>query len=130
MSAANKTFYSFVNNAVETQFSEVWNNGTGYYDGAANGPAAPKLETGQMVRSVSPMPNNRKILIVGLGKERGNLVFFERYTGGAHDVIVSCGNKAQLPQPVRRAINSQITEESFTTFFKWLVEEMQESENA
>jgi hypothetical protein len=79
-------FEAAYNEAEEIEYKAEWNNGTGYYDHAAEGNHAPKLEVGQIVKAHSPYPNNRKLLIVGT--ELGNVVIFERYTAGAHGVYV------------------------------------------
>ena len=58
-------------------YDPEWANGTGYYDGAVKADMA-ELGVGQVGRSRSPAPNNRRILIV---KTRyGNVVVFERMT--------------------------------------------------
>ena len=67
-------------------FNPDWNNSTGYYDGAVSDEEL-NLPRGKMVASVSPEPNNRKILIKGLGKGV-HMVIFERYTNGQHGILV------------------------------------------
>lgn len=67
-------------------FNPDWNNATGYYDGAVSDEEL-NLPRGKMIASVSPEPNNRKILIKGLGKGV-HMVIFERYTLGQHGIIV------------------------------------------
>lgn len=64
-------------------FNKDWNNGTGYYDGAVHDV---KLEPGEEAKSISPMPNNRRIIFIGT--QLGTIVLFERYTNGADGVIV------------------------------------------
>lgn len=65
------------------EFNSEWNNGTGYYDGAVHLP----LSEGDMVRFISPEPNNRKGII--FNTPHGNVVVFERFTNGANDIFVS-----------------------------------------
>lgn len=117
----NNTFYSMFNNAEKVKFHTEWNNGTGYYDGACDGPCAPKLEFGHVVASVSPMPNNRKIIIFG-GEGGENLVFNERYTDGAHGVIVSCGEKHLYPEEIRKLMHSQVSDDGFAIIVAWFID--------
>lgn len=79
-------FLAAFHNATQVEFSSTWANGTGYYNGAVAGPDAPKLEVGQMVAANSPTPNDRKIIIIGT--PLGNLVVFQRYSGGEGDTHV------------------------------------------
>jgi len=76
--------YNQINKIVP--FNPAWNNGTGYYNGAVSGEDAPLIPPGEIVKSVSPAPNNRRILIVGT--LLGNVVVFERYTDGDKSIIV------------------------------------------
>jgi hypothetical protein len=71
----------------EIPFNPEWNNGTDYLDHSVNGPHAVKLAIGEMGRSTTPMPNNRRMIFVGT--PLGTVVVFERYTGGKHDVFVT-----------------------------------------
>lgn len=64
-------------------FKEEWANGTGYYDGAVDDV---KLSPGEEAKSVSPAPNNRRMLFIGT--HLGTVVLFERYTDGAHGTVV------------------------------------------
>lgn len=66
----------------EIPFDPEWNNGTGYYDGAVDLELAP----GEEAKSVSPMPNNRKLIFIGT--QLGTVVLFQRFTDGADGVIV------------------------------------------
>jgi len=52
-----------------------WNNGTGYFDGAAKGENAPLLAAGKKVGAVST--NGRRLIIMGAAF--GNIVVFQRY---------------------------------------------------
>lgn len=88
---AIKAFNFAFNKAAEIEFNQNWANSTGYYDNAVSGEHAPKLEIGQVVKATSPMPNNRRILIVGT--PLGNFVAFERYSGGDNGVIVYNASK-------------------------------------
>lgn len=58
-------------------FDPEWNNGTGYFNGAVKADI-PQLEVGEIGRSRSPTPNNRRLLIVKT--PFGNVVLFERFT--------------------------------------------------
>jgi hypothetical protein len=116
----NEMFYGLFEDAPRIEFDPRWNNGTGYYDHAARGRYAPKLAVGQMVSAVSPMPNNRKIVIVGLGEDKGNFVFFERYTDGAHDVIVSNGETSGCPELVKDAMSSRVSDTGLREVWVWV----------
>lgn len=70
----------------EIPFNPEWNNGTGYYDGACKGSDKVVLESGEMAKCISPMPNNRKMIFVGTPV--GTVVVFERFSGGDKDVYV------------------------------------------
>lgn len=70
----------------EIPFNEEWNNGTGYYDGACKGSDKVVLEPGELAKSISPMPNNRKIIFIGTPV--GTLTVFERFSGGENGVYV------------------------------------------
>lgn len=73
------------NPAIQTiPFNKDWSNGTGYFDNAVAGIHAPVIPAGEIVKSVTP--GNRKILIVGT--PIGNMVVFQRYDNGQHDVYV------------------------------------------
>ena len=65
----------------EIPYDPAWNNNTGYFDGATKIELAP----GEEAKSVTPAPNNRKIIF--MGTQLGTAVFFERYTDGANGVI-------------------------------------------
>lgn len=80
--AFNRVYYR----APQIHFNEKWANGTGYYDGAVDGGDAPVLAQGQIVRVLSPLPNDRRILIVGTAL--GNVVVFDRFSGGLNGVFV------------------------------------------
>lgn len=124
MSEQNETFYRLFDSAIKTNqlaYDSTWANGTGYYDGAASGVTAPKLDAGQVAACITPMPNNRKIILIGLPSNQGNLVFFERYTGGASGVVVSnkpSGN--HLPQEIRDATNSRIGDRDLQDVCDWV----------
>ena len=116
----NELFYRLFNNSTPIQFDPHWGNGTGYYDHAARGQYAPKLSLGEVVASVSPMPNNREIVIIGLGEDEGNLVFFERYTGGERDIIVSNGDTSEHPANIQDAMSGRVTEKELTVVCDWV----------
>lgn len=86
-----QSFNVAYDNVPEITFNPKWNNGTGYFDGAVDYDDAPVLAVGEVVRSVTPEPNNRKILIVGTPV--GNVVAFQRYTN-RNDVHVYCSSTA------------------------------------
>lgn len=71
--------------AKQIPYNPEWANGTGYFDYAVRGKHAPELSQGEVVAAVTPMPNNRRIIIVGTMK--GNVVFFERYTSNQSGVF-------------------------------------------
>lgn len=84
-------------------FNPEWANHTGYYNYAVAGEHAPVLNPGEMVTSNSGEVNNRNILIIGT--RFGNVVLFQRYTGGASGVIT--GN---IPRKITDLfIGTQIT---------------------
>lgn len=62
-----------------------WNNGTGYFDGAIEGI---QVDAGSIAYGITE--NDRLIVIVGT--HLGNIVLFERYSGGDLDVV--CHNSA------------------------------------
>ncbi len=113
-------FYRLFEGSKTIDFDSRWNNGTGYYDHAARGQYAPKLGVGEVVSATSPIPNNRKIVIIGLGEDKGNFVFFERYTDGAHDVIVSNGSHGYHPEEIQDAMSSRINEKDLTVVCDWI----------
>jgi len=59
-----------------------WNNGTGYFDGAVKGI---ELDAGSIAYGISA--NDRLVVIVGT--HLGNIVLFERFSGGDSSVTVS-----------------------------------------
>jgi hypothetical protein len=129
MKMRNETFYRLFNNSKSIPFDQNWSNGTGYYDQATRGEYAPNLGYGEVVNSISPMPNNRKIVIVGLGGEKGNLVFFERYTNGASDVIASNNpNLRRFPKEIQDALTSHVDEGDLITICKWLASDLYQRE--
>ena len=83
---AHELFLEAFNKAKIIPFKDQWNNGTGYYDGITSDEDL-NLQRGQVVASRSPEPNNRKLLIKGLGKG-AQMVIFERYTNGQHGILV------------------------------------------
>lgn len=73
--------------AREVEFSGHWLTTSSYYDGAMEGEHAPQLDIGEIVRSISPAPNSRKLLIIGT--PFGNVVVQQRYTK-SDDVLALC----------------------------------------
>lgn len=79
------------------EFNPAWRNHTGYLDYAVEGDQAPVLEPGTIVKFVTPQPNNRRGII--LSTMFGNVVVFERFTGGQNGVVV-----ANAPDVLRRCM--------------------------
>lgn len=100
----------------EIPFQEKFNNGTGYYDHAVNADLG--LAVGEIGKSISPAPNNRKLLIIGTSI--GNMVIFERYTNGAGGVFVS-----NVPQCVEGVfeLGSKIEDRAMARLFGQLIGE-------
>lgn len=71
-------------NTKEIPFNPEWRNGTGYFDRLVNTPVG--LEPNEFGRSYCP-DSKRKMIIQSVG-EFGNIVFFQRYTEGEHNVVV------------------------------------------
>jgi hypothetical protein len=67
----------------EIPYDEEFNNGTGYFDHLVHHDTG--LKVGDRFKMLTPMPNNRKI--VGIVTPVGNVVFFERMTGGDGGII-------------------------------------------
>lgn len=86
ISQVSVTFQAAFAAAEPMPYNPDWANGTGYCNGAIRGEHAPKLAIGQIVAAQSPMPNDRKIVIVGT--PLGNVAVFQRYSGGDSDVYV------------------------------------------
>lgn len=81
--------------AAEIPFRPEWANGTGYFDRAVRGSAAPHLEPGQLARCVSP--ENRRLLLIGT--PIGNIVVFDRYTANEGGIFV-----ANMPRAVEHLL--------------------------
>lgn len=82
MSATHKSFVrSWENCENEMPYNHDWDNGTGYMNGLTT--AKLDLPAGAMVRMRTSMPNNRRVLVIVT--QMGNVVIFERYTGGGED---------------------------------------------
>lgn len=94
-SSQHTVFLNAWDNARKIQFNEDWNNGTGYYDGAAKDKTL-NLQRGELVAAISNPVNNRKLLIKGLGNGL-NIVIFERYTDGQNGIIA-------INKPSRRTL--------------------------
>lgn len=67
---------AFKNTSTVIEYSKEWANGTGYYNGAVRGKAAPVLKSGDRVKCVSD--NGRRMVIIGT--KLGNVVVFDRYS--------------------------------------------------
>ena len=89
------------------EFDPEWNNGTDYYNGAMD----VKIKPGSIVKSRSPEPNNRRILLIGTSF--GTIVLFERYTPIEGKRITVVGN---MPSKIARLMGatSEISETTFT----------------
>lgn len=71
-------------------FNPAWGNGD-YYNEAIDylgkgSEIAVNLAPGEEAKSISPEPNNRKMIF--MGTPLGTAVFFERYSGGQNGTIV------------------------------------------
>lgn len=66
-------------------FNPKWANGTGYLNFAVDGDYAPKLNNGQIVKTIDD--HGRLIGIVGT--PLGNVVCFERFSDKANNVVVT-----------------------------------------
>lgn len=77
-------------NTLEIPFNREWSNGTGYFDAAVSGPAAPIVQAGLIVKSKTT--TGRRIMIVGT--RLGNVVIFDRYDGQSEkpDDAIFCFN--------------------------------------
>jgi hypothetical protein len=64
----------------EVEFNAEWNNGTGYFDALVN-EAFPDMKVGTIAKTVTPVGNDRRILIVKTCF--GNVVIFDRYSDNA-----------------------------------------------
>lgn len=85
MSATHKSFVrDWENCENEMPYNHDWDNGTGYMDGLTT--AKLDLPAGAMVRMRTSMPNNRRVLVIVT--QMGNVVIFERYSGGEKGVLV------------------------------------------
>lgn len=66
--------------STEVEFKQSWSNGTGYYDNAVH-----DFEILEICKTTDP--KGRKMIIVPTPV--GNVTVFERFTDGAHGIIVS-----------------------------------------
>lgn len=107
----NATFNSIAASAtVIIPFNAKWANGTGYYDHAVSGDAAPVLEKGQWCASFDES-TLRNIAMVGT--EHGNCVFFQRYSQPNNYTVV-----CNVPRNVKRKynLNSSVSDEMLEFF--------------
>lgn len=81
MSSIASTFRHVFDKLPEIEFNGNWQNGTGYFDGAAKDAS---IKTA--CRSVDR--HGRKLIIVPFPKLEQNLVFFERFHGGADRIVL------------------------------------------
>lgn len=86
----NTKFEEVFNHFKSIEFNTKWCNGTGYMDNAVKGDDAPVLSVGE-VRSFTDNKNRRGFVI---GTPRGNIVVFQRYTGGERKVWVINASRA------------------------------------
>lgn len=77
--------------ATKLEFNPAWSNGTGYFDGAVNGPNAPKDLDNKKIYSFE-VESGRKGLI--FPTRYGNVVAFQRYHNARHIIA------ANMPRPV------------------------------
>lgn len=105
------------------QFNPEWNNGTGYYDHVCDDKEL-NIPKGTMVASTAVSPNNRRMIILGLGNGLHSVVFerFTPYMGGPEVLVCN--------QPSRRALKgtdivlpdlggSSLTAEHFNNFINF-----------
>lgn len=86
--AASRFNAAFAQITKEIPFNKDWSNGTGYFDNAVSGPAAPQLTIAEIVKSAAPA--GRKIIIVGT--RLGNVVVFERYDDDKSVIVANYGS--------------------------------------
>lgn len=97
MNAKQILIKAFDHNSIPSiGYNTQWENGTGYLNGAIRGSAAPQLEPGERVKSLSH--DGRKIVMVGTNL--GNVVLFERYCGDDSSIVVS-----NMPQSIKSILN-------------------------
>lgn len=98
--AANETHRTFLSRFYEIadEFEVVAedSNGTGYYDGLVL--RSLRKPVGSILRAITPGANNRRMLVVVTPV--GNVVIFERFTGGDKGVLVS-----NVPLTLRHMLN-------------------------
>lgn len=68
---------AFNNISAVLNLNPDWLNGTGYWDDAVEGEFAPKLDAGQVVKTIDEF--GRRAIFIGTGE--GNIIIFERYQG-------------------------------------------------
>jgi hypothetical protein len=86
----NELFTKAFEKARQIDFDPKWSNGTGYFDFASQGDAAPKVGNGKM--AASQTPTGRRILIIGT--RLGNAVVFQRYDN--RDDVFVCNIPPQI----------------------------------
>lgn len=102
-------FYHLYDNAkINHIFDPLWENGTGYFNGAAEGANAPVLEQNTPARSQDEL--GRKIVIINLAGN--NIVFFERYIDMVEPALISCNTTSELARKYH-CFSGHLTEEQF-----------------
>jgi len=96
------------------EFNPKWSNGTDYLDHAVTGDEAPKLEIGAFAKFQIPKPDGRYGVM--LGSRFGNIVLFERYSGGKHGVVVR--NMHQKIEDVL-CLDKAVSRIDFLSHFWW-----------
>lgn len=104
----NPTFHQVWDAAPKIEFNPAWDNGTDYYNGAASGPNAPVLAVGAEWAAISPMPNNRKLILVGLPE--GNMVLFQRFS--TDDGVIASNVPFSASEEIKRACASYVDDEN------------------
>lgn len=102
--------YNSIYHQVQQQipFNPNWESQCGYFNHAVEGPHAPKIQTGQIVKSITPSPRCRRILF--LGTLLGNVVIFDRFNEGKRGtILVSCSTVVAQLVP---ALGSELSEDS------------------
>lgn len=119
-------FNNVFKTATPIDYNPNWANGTGYFDHAVEGEHAPKIKPGDVCCCITPMPNDRKIVMVGT--RMGNIVIFQRYTDDDRVYV------ANMPDIVSKVLdhNGRIDQEMMSKLispyynFGKLIEELAE----
>ena len=92
---------------------EVWNNGTGYLNGAVDGKYAPLLKVGQ---SCSSTLKDGRIAVM-VGTMYGNIVVFQRYTNPERGYVVS-----NVPNELKGTFTNPLTGDSLELLSKIILD--------